>query len=102
MTTVFMDKKGFQADFSPGGKLFGTVENAGTPNTPVSRRVQVFAQTSAFGILNSIFVTTVVSDTSGRWSVGMLDPAIKYGIIAYDHTGTYDPVVKMNLTPTVE
>ena len=31
-----------------------------------------------------------------------LDPARKYHAIAYDHTGQYDPVIKLNLIPTVD
>ncbi|MCC4116343.1 hypothetical protein LLG90_13365 [Aromatoleum toluclasticum] len=40
------------------------------------------------------------SDPAGNWQFNNLDPAQRYGVIAYDHTGTYDPVVKLNLIPT--
>ncbi|MDD3674979.1 hypothetical protein [Thauera propionica] len=46
--------------------------------------------------------TWVWADEAGNWEVRLLDPAKKYHAIAYDHTGQYDPVIKMNLTPTVD
>lgn len=41
-----------------------------------------------------------LSDTNGQWEVRGLNPSSKYHAISYDHTGEYDPVVKMNLIPT--
>ncbi|MCK2088100.1 hypothetical protein MXC99_07900 [Thauera aromatica] len=47
-------------------------------------------------------MTWTWADESGNWEVRNLDPALKYHVIAYDHTGVHDPVIKMNLVPTVD
>ena len=88
------------------GRLFGTTKIAGTPDAPTRRRVQVvLADSNAHGLA---FPAPAESSTwtwaheNGNWEVRNLDPARKYHAIAYDHTGQYDPVVKMNLIPTVD
>lgn len=63
------------------------------------------AESNAHGHL---FPATVVfsiwtwADENGNWEVRNIDPALKYHAIAYDHTGQYDPVIKLNLIPTVD
>lgn len=88
------------------GYLRGTTAIAGSPDTPVRRRVQVTAATgNAHGHIFpavSTDTTWVCADESGNWEVRNLDPALKYHVIAYDHTGVHDPVIKMNLVPTVD
>ena len=88
------------------GRIFGTTKEAGSPDTPIRRRVQIVsAESNAHGHL---FPSTVAfsiwtwADENGNWEVRNIDPARKYHAIAYDHTGQYDPVVKMNLIPTVD
>lgn len=102
--------------FSPGihalyvrarnGYLFGSTAIAGAPDVPARRRVQVVRKTeNAHDHIfpsGSIFVTWTWADESGNWEVRNLDPALKYHVIAYDHTGVHDPVIKMNLVPTVD
>lgn len=87
---------------APTGSLSGTTKVAGSPDTAVRRLVQLFISNNAFGA--ALPVVDVVrwqwSDASGNWQFSNLDPALRYGVIAYDHTGTYDPVVKLNLIPT--
>jgi|GEM_PF-3445971 len=90
----------------PSGRLFGTTKEAGSPDMPVRRRVQVVsaggnAHGHVFPVVAS-FSTWTWADEAGNWEVRYLDPALKYHVIAYDHTGQYDPVIKMNLTPTVD
>lgn len=88
------------------GVLAGTTAVAGSPDMAVQRRVQLFVS----GTLNAhgqVFPTTTIvdwiwSDAAGRWEFRGLDPAKTYGIIAYDHTGQYDPVIKLGLVPSVE
>ena len=87
------------------GRLYGTTAVSGTPASPVRRRVQVVAASSnahghAFPSVG--FTTWTWADENGNWEVRNLDPALKYHVIAYDHTGQYDPVIKMNLIPTVD
>lgn len=88
------------------GRLFGTTTIAGAPDAPVRRRIQVVEKTEnahghVFPALG-VFVTWAWADESGNWEVRNLDPALKYHVIAYDHTGVHDPVIKLNLTPTVD
>lgn len=88
------------------GRLHGTTAVAGTPDEPVRRRVQVVAAGGnahghIFPIIGSLY-TWVWADASGHWECRYLDPARRYHVIAYDHTGVHDPVIKMNLVPTVD
>ena len=89
--------------FPNTGVLTGTLMVAGAPDTPVRRKMHVFESSSRYGMPfpTAVFVRNALSDVAGNWSVGQLDPSKKYGIIAYDHTGQYDPVIKINLTPSV-
>ena len=50
---------------------------------------------------NAAPVKWMQSDADGNWEFRNLDPALRYHVIAYDHTGVHDPVIKMNLVPTV-
>jgi hypothetical protein len=88
------------------GRLYGTTKEAGTPDAPVRRRVQVIeAVSNAHGHIfpnSNSSVTWAWADDAGNWEVRNLDPNLKYHVIAYDHTGQYDPVIKMNLIPTVD
>jgi len=87
-------------------RIFGTTKTAGNPDAPVRRRVQIVeASANAHGhVFPSVgaFSTWTWADENGNWEVRNLDPNLKYHAIAYDHTGQYDPVIKMNLTPTVD
>ena len=88
------------------GVLSGTTVIAGLPDAPVRRRVQIVEATSnahglVFPTIGSHVAWTWASD-SGEWSFDRLNPERRYHVIAYDHTGQYDPVIKMNLTPTVD
>lgn len=86
------------------GRLFGTVKFAGNPESPAQARIQLFTSQNAH---NQVFplntaLRWVLTDTDGAYAFENIDPAIKYHVIAYDPTGQYDPVIKMNLVPTVD
>lgn len=86
------------------GRLWGSTVTAGAPDAPVSRVVHLLSGASARGMIgsNASPVRWMQSDAQGNWQFDRLDPAAKYHVIAYDHTGQYDPVIKMNLVPTVD
>lgn len=75
---------------------------AGVPDQPVQRRVQLVLATNALGTVfpTATLVATKVTAANGRVRFDDLDPAQRYAAIAYDHTGTYSPVIKINLIPT--
>lgn len=79
--------------------LSGSTAIAGDPDTSApGRSVQ---------LLRSVrlphFIAGVVSDTAGQYAFEHIRhrPASDgYTVIAYDHTGVYDPVAKTNLVPS--
>lgn len=90
----------------PLGWLSGTTAIAGDPDAPVRRRVQIVeSAANAHGHVwpnVGAFVTWAWADPAGNWQVTGLDPAKRYHVIAYDHTGQHDPVIKLNLVPSVD
>jgi hypothetical protein len=87
----------------PVGFLEGTTVVAGSPDAPVQRLVHLLSTEEFRATIpqGCVILDWQWSSTSGAWRFEPLDPAKLYHVIAYDHTGTYDPVVKLNLTPTV-
>lgn len=88
----------------PSGVIHGTTVLAGSPDTPVRRRVQLFEAGNALGMAfptASVPVRWQWSAPDGSYRFTGLDPAKTYGVIAYDHTGVHDPVIKLNLVPEV-
>lgn len=86
------------------GVISGTTVLAGAPDAPVRRRVQLFECSNAHGMAFPTAATPVRwqwSAPDGSYRFEGLDPAKTYGVIAYDHTGVHDPVVKLNLVPEV-
>lgn len=106
MSTVFVGRVAVGFPNLSVARLYGSTKLAGLPDAPIRRRVQIVsAESNAHGhVFPSVafFSTWVWADESGNWEVSGLDPARKYHAIAYDHTGQYDPVIKMNLIPTVD
>lgn len=95
----------YRAPLRLPGWLSGSTVIAGDPDSPVRRRVQIVESVvNAHGhALPNIGRTTWVwADPAGSWKVTGLDPAKRYHAIAYDHTGQYDPVIKLNLVPSVD
>lgn len=93
------------ADSSSGGRAYleGTTSNAGLADTPVRRRVQLIAQdTAAAGLsLPGRVVREGWSDAvTGEWRFDFITAGRRYSVIAYDHTGQHDPVIKSGLLPT--
>lgn len=86
------------------GTLSGTTKTAGVPDVPVLSIVQLFQSDApgGYALPNATLVDRAQSDASGSYQFKNLDPARKYNVIAYDLTGQYDPVIKMNLIPTVD
>jgi len=86
------------------GLLAGTTAVAGDPDLPVVRVVHIVHAPNSAGTLfpGAQLVGAVLSDAGGAWSLPGLDPTLRYHAIAYDHTGVHDPVIKMNLVPTVD
>ncbi len=82
------------------GVLFGTTFVS--PSTPVSRLVDVYRSDFArpTALLFGTCVARTRSDAEGNWRVENLDLNGVYSAIAYDHTGEYDPAVKINLIPS--
>lgn len=88
---------------APTARLSGTTAIAGTPDIAISRVVHLFQGVGVRGMIghNAAPVKWMQSDADGNWEFRNLDPALRYHVIAYDHTGAHDPVIKMNLVPTV-
>lgn len=84
------------------GYLAGLVSIAGTPDSPASRKIHIFTHESAGLFPLPTAKGWAWSSPDGGYRFDRLDPALRYGIIAYDHTGQYDPVIKLNLIPTVD
>ena len=87
------------------GVLYGTTVVGGLPDMPVPRRVQLFQYgPNAHGMVfptNATVAGWQWSAPDGSYRFEGLDPEQRYSVIAYDHTGQYDPVVKLNLAPEV-
>ncbi len=105
---VLETKHGFAAEFL-FGRIFGTVKEAGKPDSPIERRVFLSPSANSsfgYGLYDAFrpFPTQAVfsNPSDGSFEFTGLNPILKYHVIAYDHTGQYDPVVKMNLVPTVD
>lgn len=88
----------------PPGVVYGTTVLAGVPDVPVRRRVQLFECASAHGMafpVAAIPIRWKWSAADGSYRFEGVDPAKTYGVIAYDHTGLHDPVIKLGLVPEV-
>jgi hypothetical protein len=88
----------------PVGVLYGTTAVAGFPDATVQRRVHLVLADNPQRLLlpGARLVAWKFSDAFGNWHFDGLDPTLRYHAIAYDHTGVHDPVIKMNLVPTVD
>ncbi len=84
--------------FSGFSALSGTLEIAGTPDVPVSRKLTLWGEygARADGALRPTrleYLTETQSDNSGNWSFANLNPEKKYTVIGYDDTETYAPTI---------
>mgnify|MGYP001296124606 CR=1 FL=1 len=105
MSAVIIDRLLASARIDDGLIAYLEVDTvvAGLPDQPVPRRVQLFVAPNAHGTAfpSATLIATQVTDAAGRCRFEHLDPALRYGVIAYDHTGEFDPVIKTNLIPSV-
>lgn len=84
--------------FAGYSAIDGSTVVAGTPDAPVSRRVQVLQSTR-----EPVLVADTWSASDGSYRIDGIayrPPGDGYTVIAYDHTGVHDPVAKGNLVPT--
>lgn len=85
-------------DSSPGnggGTIAGEVDIAGTPNTPVARKVRAHLSS------NGVLVRESWSDpVTGAYSLKGLNVAHAFYVVALDYQLNYNAVVKDNVVPT--
>lgn len=75
------------------GTITGNTKNTGTPNAPVRRRVRLHEQSSG-----RIVRETWSDAVTGVYSfIGLR--LTHYYITAFDYTGTYNGVIKSDVTP---
>jgi hypothetical protein len=83
-------------DVNHGGDkiVAGQVDISGTPDVPVRRRVRLHRKSDGF------CVGETWSGIDGNYSFpGVADQL--YYVIAFDHTGSYNAVVKDSITPII-
>lgn len=81
-------------EFGGRGQITGTVKEKGTPDAPVYRRVRLFRERDA------LLVAETWSDPiTGAYIFTNINPAHRYTVITYDHTGDFRAVAADNLTP---
>lgn len=99
MPVVIIDNAFVAASDTGLQRLAGTTAIAGTPDTPAAgRAVQLIRRRR-----DTSLVSETTSDAAGAWSFDSIqgrNPGDGYTVIAYDPTGTHDPVAKANLIPT--
>ena len=84
--------------FSGFSTLSGTLEIAGTPDVPVSRKLTLWGESGAKadGALHPTrleYLAQTQSDSSGDWRFENLNPEKKYTVIGYDDSDTYAPTI---------
>ncbi len=101
--TLTVGKPLLNAPVLPAGFITGTVKISGTPDVPVRRWVQLWVADLPYHRLlpDYTLLQAALSAADGSYHFVGLDPAKYYAVVSYDHTGVYDPVVKMNLIPEV-
>lgn len=74
-------------------EIRGSVKNIGSPNTPVFRRLRLHEQ------ISSRFIRETWSDSvTGAYLFDNLRLTTYY-VVSFDHTGTYNGVIKSDVTP---
>lgn len=85
------------------GVLSGTTAVIGNPDTMVSRFIVLSAEmaflSGSIRPCSLSFITAKWSGADGSWSFDKLDKGRRYTVVAYDHTGVHDPVIKAGLIP---
>lgn len=95
----FFDMLVATSDYWHGGAgvISGAVKKDDTPtDVPLRRQVRALRE------VDSRFVREVWSDAvTGEYLIPDVDPAYKYTLLAFDHTGEFEAVVATGVTPTV-
>ena len=82
----------FQGRFYGDLQIQGTTKNAGTPNTPVRRRVRLHDQSTGLPIRE------VWSDAAtGAYSFDLVSPGTYY-VTSFDYTGEFNGVIQTDVT----
>lgn len=77
-----------------GGFVQGTVMTKGTPDFPVWRRVRLYARR------DGRLIREAWSDpVTGAYEFRNLDAALRYFVVAHDHTGQYNAEISDDITP---
>lgn len=94
----------------PHGLFGGHWQLSGTTvekdQMPISRTVELYVETSPqmrggnIGPVKRTRIASQRSGSDGTWLFQRLSGEYRYTVIAYDHTGQYDPVIKAGLIPT--
>lgn len=71
------------------GRVAGTVKEKGTPDFVVYRRVRLFVKAGARQIRE-----TWSDATTGAYAFDFVALGVEYFVLAHDHTGHYNAVVK--------
>jgi hypothetical protein len=77
-------------NYNGNGTINGTVKVKGTPDYPVSRKVQLFH--------NNKLLQEVWSDSLGDYSFDNLSKTELYNVVVYDHTSTYRAIISDGVT----
>lgn len=88
----------FSPVFEGLSSLSGTLEIAGTPDVPVSRKLTLWGESGAKadGALRPTrleYLAQTQSDSAGDWRFENLNPEKKYTVIGYDDSNTYAPTI---------
>lgn len=76
------------------GVVSGTVSVAGTPTSPVARRVRLHRKADGLPIRE------VWSNALGKYTFKNI-PVQEYYVTAFDHTGSYNATIRDSITPEV-
>lgn len=82
--------------FGGRGRVAGTVKTKGTPNFATRARVRLINE------LDGVCLREQWSDAvTGEYSFDWVDPALRYTVVAYDHTHSFRAVIADNLSPSL-
>lgn len=76
------------------GLITGSVKESGVPENPVARRVRLHKK------LDGLLVRDTWSKEDGSYEFRGVEIQ-EYYVIAYDHTGNYNAVIKDSITPDI-
>jgi hypothetical protein len=84
------------ADHGGKGRIAGTVTKSNTPSdVPVSRRVRLHRK------VDGLPIAETWSAADGSYAFEGIDERINYYVISFDHTNTYNGVIKDSITPVL-